>query len=90
VTSWNPARRFGLNRKGDIDIGFDADIALVDPAKRWTIRANDSPSTQGYAPFEGLELSARVDTTFLRGECIYDAGRIVGKPRGQYLFRPTD
>ncbi len=90
VTSWNPARRFGLNRKGDIDIGFDADIALVDPAKRWTIRAKDSPSTQGYTPFEGLELSARVDTTFLRGECIYDAGRIVGKPRGRYLFRPTD
>ena len=31
VTSWNPAQRFGLNRKGDIAEGFDADIALVDP-----------------------------------------------------------
>jgi len=90
VTSWNPARRFGLTRKGDIDVGFDADIALVDPAQRWIIRAKESPSTQGYTPFEGLELSARVDTTFLRGECIYDGGRIVGKARGQYLFRPTD
>lgn len=89
VTSWNPAQRFGLNRKGDIDVGFDADIALVDPAQRWTIRAKDSPSTQGYTPFEGLELSARVVTTFLRGEPVWDDGRIVGKPRGQYLFRPT-
>ena len=33
VTSWNPAQRFGLNRKGDIAEGFDADIALVDPAR---------------------------------------------------------
>ncbi len=90
VTSWNPAQRYGLNRKGDLASGFDADIALVDPARTWTIRAKDSPSTQGYTPFEGLELSARVEQTFLRGELIYDHARgVVGKPRGQYLHRPT-
>jgi len=89
VTSWNPAQRFGLNMKGDIAEGFDADLALVDPAKTWTIRAAESPSTQGYTPFEGLELSARVATTFLRGMKVWHDGRIVGKPRGQYLHRPT-
>jgi len=89
VTSWNPAQRFGLNKKGDIAEGFDADLALVDPAKTWTIRAAESPSTQGYTPFEGLELSAAVQTTFLRGMKVWDDGQIVGKPRGQYLFRPT-
>ena len=90
VTSWNPAQRYGLNKKGDIAAGFDADIALVDPAKTWTIHAKDSPSTQGYTPFEGLELSARVEETWLRGELIYDHARgVVGKPRGQYLHRPT-
>jgi len=89
VTSWNPARRFGLNAKGDIAEGLDADLALVDPQETWTIRARDSESTQGYTPFEGLELNARVKTTFLRGQCIYDAGRIVGPARGRYLHRPT-
>ena len=89
VTSWNPAQRYGLNSKGDLAVGFDADIALVDPAKTWTIHAKDSPSTQGYTPFEGLELSARVDETFLRGNLIYQNGQVLGKPRGQYLFRPT-
>jgi len=90
VTSWAPAQRFGLNRKGDIAEGYDADLALVDPAKTWTIHATDSPSTQGYTPFEGLELSARVEATYLRGEQIYaqDQG-VIGQPRGQYLFRPT-
>jgi len=89
VTSWNPAQRYGLNRKGDIAEGFDADIALVDPAKTWTISAKGSPSTQGYTPFEGLELSARVEETFLRGRLIYQDGNIIGKPTGEYLFRPT-
>ncbi|HRH85324.1 MAG TPA: dihydroorotase family protein [Rubrivivax sp.] len=89
VTSWNPAQRFGLNRKGDIAEGFDADIALVDPARNWVIAAKDSPSTQGYTPFEGLQMSARVDTTFLRGMKVYEDGQIVGKPRGEYLHRPT-
>lgn len=90
VTSWTPAQRFGLNRKGDIAEGYDADIALVDPARTWTIHAKDSPSTQGYTPFEGLELSARVEATYLRGEVIYTQDRgVIGKPRGQYLHRPT-
>ncbi|MES2415589.1 MAG: dihydroorotase family protein [Pseudomonadota bacterium] len=89
VLSWNPAERYGLNSKGDIAPGFDADIALVDPSHTWTIHAKDSPSTQGYTPFEGMELSARVDSTYLRGEMIYDNGEVIGKPRGQYLFRPT-
>ncbi|MDH5340355.1 MAG: dihydroorotase family protein [Rubrivivax sp.] len=89
VTSWNPAQRFGLNHKGDIAEGFDADLALVDPAKTWTIRAAESPSTQGYTPFEGLELSAAVRSTYLRGMKICEDGQVIGKPRGQYLFRPT-
>ena len=88
LTSFNPARRFGLNRKGDIDIGLDADLALVDPAETWTIRASESESAQGYSPFEGMELGARVKTTVLRGEVIYDDGKVIGKPRGRYLFRP--
>ena len=88
LTSYNPARRFGLNSKGDIAAGLDADLALVDPAETWTIRAADSESAQGYSPFEGMELGARVKTTVLRGTVIYDDGKVIGKPTGEYLFRP--
>ncbi len=34
-------------------------------------------------------MSARVDSTYLRGQLIYDNGEVLGRPRGQYLFRPT-
>ncbi|MCY4364199.1 MAG: dihydroorotase family protein [Gammaproteobacteria bacterium] len=87
VSSYNPATRYGLNGKGDIAPGYDADLALVDPAESWTVRAEESDSTQGYTPFEGMELSARIKQTWLRGRLIYD-GNVVGVPAGQYLHRP--
>jgi allantoinase len=89
LLSFNPAKRFGLNSKGDIAEGLDADLALVDPRDTWTIRAQDSASTQGYTPFEGIELSARVKATFLRGKLICENGNVIGKPAGRYLHRPT-
>ena len=89
LTSYAPARRFGLNSKGDIEEGLDADLAILDPNDTWTVHAADSESQQGYTPFEGMELTAKVTTTFLRGQKVYDNGRVIGKPTGQYLKRPT-
>jgi allantoinase len=89
MTSWNPARRFGLGNKGTIAEGFDADIVIVDPSVTWTIHAEDSESSQEYSAFEGVELEARVTDAFLRGRRILDAGRVVGTPGGRYLHRPT-
>ena len=88
LTSFNPARRFGLGAKGDIAVGFDADLALVDPERRFTIRAAESPSAQGYTPFEGLEVTGRVEATFLRGALVFDGERVVGTPDGRYMRRP--
>lgn len=67
LLSWNPAQRFGLNSKGDIAIGYDADLVLLDPNETFVVRAAESESQQGYTPFEGMELTGRVKTTFLRG-----------------------
>ena len=88
LTSFNPARRYGLNQKGDIAVGLDADLALVDPTETWTIDPDESESGQGYTPFEGIELSARVKTTFLRGHRIFDNGRVIGEPLGRFMSRP--
>jgi allantoinase len=89
LTAWNPAKRYGLRTKGFLEVGFDADIALVDPATTWTVRAEDSESTQEYTPFEGFEMSAKVTDTFVRGRRVLEAGAVVGPPQGQYLSRPT-
>ncbi len=87
LVSYNPAKRYGLNNKGDIAPGYDADVVLIDPNDSWVIQAQGSESMQGYTPFEGIELSAKIKQTYLRGQLIYD-GHVVGEPRGRYLSRP--
>jgi allantoinase len=88
LTAWNPASRYGLKSKGDIAVGYDADVVLFDPNETFTVRASESPSAQGYSPMEGMELTGRVKTTFLRGRKIYENGKVLGSPQGKYLSRP--
>jgi allantoinase len=89
LLAWNPARRYGLLTKGDIAPGYDADLALVDPDRTFTVRAADSPSAQGYTPFERQELTGQVQATFLRGELVYEHRAVVGPARGRFVPRPT-
>ncbi len=89
LLSWNPSRRFGLLEKGDIAIGYDADLVLLDPNKSFVVCAAESESQQGYTPFEGVELTGRVKSTFLRGNLIYNNGKVLGSPIGRYLKRPS-
>ncbi len=89
LTSLNPARRYGLNQKGDIAVGLDADLALVDSGKTFTVRADESESGQGYTPFEGMELTGQVVSTYLRGNLVYHDGQVTGPALGRYLSRPS-
>ncbi|HWN34764.1 MAG TPA: hydantoinase, partial [Pseudonocardia sp.] len=64
--------------------------ALVDPDRSYVVDPADSESTQQYTPFRGLEIGSTVLTTFLRGQTIFDDGKVVGEPTGRYLHRPTN
>lgn len=87
LVSKNPAERFGLAGKGDIAVGYDADFCLVDDTISQVVRASDSLSAQEYTPFEGYELTAKVTDTYLRGNAVFQDGKIVGTPQGLYLKR---
>jgi allantoinase len=89
LLSSNPAKRYGLNSKGDIEVGFDADLAIIDANQSFVVSAADSESGQGYTPFEGMELTGKVVSTYLRGELVYDKGAVTGPARGQYQRRPS-
>ncbi|MBX5333230.1 dihydroorotase family protein [Rhodococcus fascians] len=88
LTSLNPALRYGLPGKGDIAVGMDADLALVDPDHTWTVSPEDSESAQEYTPFQGFELGAKVTDTFVRGQRALADGAVSGAPAGRYLHRP--
>ena len=87
LTSWNPALRYGLFQKGDIAPGYDADLAIVDDRRSFIVNSGESPSTQEYSVFEGLELQAPVEMTLLRGNIIFKDGEVTGSALGKYLFR---
>ncbi|ASW56598.1 dihydroorotase family protein [Plantactinospora sp. KBS50] len=89
LSAANPADRFGLGGKGRVALGYDADLALIDPDSPWTVRARDSLSQQEYTPFEGMRMTARVVHTFVRGRQVLDGGKLSGPPAGRYVARPS-
>jgi dihydropyrimidinase len=88
VTSTNAAQIFNLYpRKGAIAPGSDADIAILDPARRGKVRAADLHETD-YTPWEGHDIFAWPDMTLLRGKIVLENGRFLGREgAGQYLKR---
>jgi len=80
-----PARRFGLQAKGALEVGRDADIVLFDPTVHRTIRAADLHHTSDYTPYEGLEVKGAIRSTFVRGRAVIRDGAFVGT-RGAGAF----
>jgi allantoinase len=82
-----PAGRFALAGKGALDVGNDADLALVRPQTPWTLTADDLRQRHPQSPFIGRELRHRVVRTLLRGRSVQADGQIVAEPGGR-LLRP--
>ena len=70
LTATAPARAFGLQNKGQIAPGFDADLALWDIRRAQTYGANDLHDNVGYNPFEGVEVLGMPVTVLSRGSVI--------------------
>ena len=83
-----PARLFGLERKGAIEVGGDADLVLFDPAARRTLTAGHLHHTSDYTPYEGLSLTGAVRSVFVRGRPVIRDGTFVGtRGFGQFVGR---
>jgi len=83
-----PARLAGLDKhKGAIAIGYDADIVVWNPEKRFIVLPKMLQHRHKLTPYANHALRGIVEATFLRGEEIYDRGRFLGTPRGAMLRR---
>ncbi len=80
LVSTAPARRFGLARKGRIEVGADADLAIVDLDAEWEIRDELVLSKIGWTPYAGRRVRGRIETTIVRGRIVYENGSVVGAP----------
>ncbi len=88
LVSSNAARIMGLYpKKGALAPGSDADIVILDPTRRGTVRAADLHETD-YTPWEGHDIFAWPVTTILRGKVMVHDGQYFGSPAdGRYLKR---
>jgi allantoinase len=79
------ARRFGLEAKGRLEPGADADLVLVELGPERVLERSELRCRHRFSPYVGRTLSARVVGTILRGEPIYRDGELTGEPRGRLL-----
>jgi dihydropyrimidinase len=89
VTAENPARIFGLEGKGRLEPGYDADVVLVDLDAERVVDAETWGSRPGrYNIWEGWRMRGWPVLTMSRGEVIMERGELLGAGgRGKYLSR---
>jgi dihydropyrimidinase len=88
LSSSNPAKIFGLYpRKGSIQCGADADLLIYDPNVNRRVNEQDLHMGSDYSPYDGFELTGKVERTILRGETIFFNGNLVGNGNGQFIPR---
>lgn len=86
VTATETAKLYGLYpRKGVIRPGSDADLVIIDPEARRTVRNDELIAKQPVSPWHGFELRGAPAATVLRGQIAVRDREIVGPRRGQFL-----
>jgi allantoinase len=87
VVAWmsaGPARVVGVDGKGAIAPGYDADLVVFAPDETFTVRPEALYHRNPVSPYTGRELTGVVRATYLRGTLVGGAS-----PHGR-LIRPKD
>lgn len=88
ITSLQLAESYNMENKGRIEIGADADFAIVDLKKRKTVTMDQLHSLSDYNVYEGMDLIGWPVYTISRGEVIVKDGVPTKESgRGKYVRR---
>ena len=74
VVQWmcaGPAKIWNIQNKGRIEVGFDADLTLVDLNLSQTIRNEDQQTKCGWSPWHGETLTGWPVGTWVMGEQVF-------------------
>jgi dihydroorotase len=83
LTSHGPNRIFGIEGKGRIAVGYDADFTIVDLKRQETIRNDWIASKCGWSPFDGVRVTGWPVGTVIRGNRVVWEGEILGGAGGE-------
>ncbi len=89
--STNPAQIMGLYpRKGAVQVGADADIAIIHPTHEIRVDPATMETNADWSPYDGWSLAGFARTTLSRGDVIVDDYTVIGEQgRGKWLPRTT-
>lgn len=90
LTSQNPARIWGMKNKGQLKVGYDADVVLVDLNESRAIRREEQESKSGWTVWEGVEVTGWPTHTFVMGELVMQRGEIDDSVRGHEILYTHD
>jgi dihydropyrimidinase len=83
-----PAQLAGLETKGHIAPGYDADLVIFDPDAEHTITIDSLHETADWTPYSGLTLHGRPQATLVRGQLVVANGEVrVEAGYGRYVHR---
>jgi allantoinase len=90
VARWmseQPAKLAGLEKKGAIREGYDADLVIFDPDGKFHVDGARLEHRHPLTPYAGETLSGVVEMTFVRGKKVYAHGEFASEPKGTQCFR---
>ena len=83
-----PARLVGLTKKGDIQVGYDADLVIFDPHNQKTLSTQTLHEQVDWTPYEGLTLQGWPAMVLSRGQIMIENDEFLGEPgQGQFIAR---
>jgi dihydroorotase len=83
MTSAGPQRLFGLNGKGRIAVGYDADLTIVDMSRTEMIKHGWIESRAAWTPYDGAKVKGWPVGTIVRGHKAMWAGVLAAKAHGE-------
>ncbi|MBS7398605.1 MAG: dihydropyrimidinase [Ruminiclostridium sp.] len=90
LCSYNPAKIFGCDAKGAIEVGKDADIVIYDPEKEFTITNDKMHSDCDHTIWEGVKVKGYPEATYSRGKLVFKDGEFLGERGwGKFIKRSS-
>jgi len=83
VTSTAPARVWGLGGKGQLVVGADGDLTLLDLDRGGIVDEAQLHGRNNLSPFRGEPLHGMPVATIVRGRIVMRDGVLVGEPGGR-------